>query len=112
MCNFDPLADNLKIMCDHCCNKHPLSLYYFQEYKPYIMEAEVEHVQMESQANYIDLAKKAAECFKQYCEQDCKVPAAELSETTIQLCPLVPLMKLTVSLMVQLKRSLIIKSQF
>ena len=25
--HFDPLAD--KIMCDHCCNKHPLGLYYF-----------------------------------------------------------------------------------
>ena len=41
--HFDPLAD--KIMCDHCHNKYPLSLYYFQEYKADVTEAEVERVQ-------------------------------------------------------------------
>ena len=74
--HFDPLAD--KIMCDHCHNKYPLGPYYFPEYKPYITEAKVEHIRMESQANYIDPAKKAAECFEKYCEQECKIPAAEL----------------------------------
>ena len=38
--HFNLLAS--KTMCDHCCNKCPLSLYYFSEYKPYITEAEVE----------------------------------------------------------------------
>ena len=40
--HFDLLAD--KIMCDHCHNKCPLGPYYFQEYKPYMTEAEVERV--------------------------------------------------------------------
>ena len=37
--HFDPLAN--KIMCDHCCNKYPLGLYYctFREYTPYATEA-------------------------------------------------------------------------
>ena len=52
--DMSPLAD--KIMCNHCRNKYPLGLYYFPEYKPYITEAEVEHVRMESQADYIDPA--------------------------------------------------------
>ena len=78
--NFDPLAD--KIMCDHCRNKHPLGPYYFSEYKPYVTEAEIERVRMESRADYINPAKKTAERFERYCEQECKVPAAELNETT------------------------------
>jgi hypothetical protein len=66
MRNFDPLAD--KIMCDHCRNKHPLGPYYFSEYKPYVTEAEIERVRMESRADYIDPAKKAAAFFEGYCE--------------------------------------------
>ena len=51
---FDPLAD--KIVCDGCLNKYPLGPYYFQEYKPYVTEAEVERVRLESRANYINVA--------------------------------------------------------
>jgi hypothetical protein len=100
--NFDPLAD--KIMCDHCRNKYPFSPYYFPEYKPYVTEAEVERVRMESRADYIDPAKKAAECFENYRERDCKVPAAKLSETTTQLCPPAPArpLRVTVGSLVQL----------
>ena len=54
--HFDPLAD--KIVCDHCRNKYPLGPYYFPEYTPYVTEAEVERVRMESRADYIDPAKK------------------------------------------------------
>ena len=68
---------------------------------------------MESWANYIDPAKKAAECFEKYCEQDCKVPAAELSETTTQLCPPAPARKLAVSLLVQLNSAgLVVESDY
>ena len=35
--HFDPLGG--KIMCNHCCSKYPLGLYYFQEYKPYVTKA-------------------------------------------------------------------------
>ena len=109
--HFDPLAD--KIMCDHCRNKYPLGPYYFQEYKPYVTEAEVERVRMESRADYIDPAKKAAECFEKYCEQECKVPAAELDETTAQLCPPAPARKLAVGSMVQLNSAgLVVESDY
>ena len=68
---------------------------------------------MESRADYIDPAKKAAECFDQYCEQDCKVPAAELGETTIQLCPPAPAQTLAVGLMVQLNSAgLMVESDY
>ena len=58
--HFDPLAD--KIMCNHCRNKYLLSPYYFQEYKAYMTEAEVECVCAESSAEYVDPAKDAAAC--------------------------------------------------
>ena len=34
---YDLLAD--KIMCNHCCNKYLLSLYYFLVYKLIVTEA-------------------------------------------------------------------------
>ena len=109
--HFDPLAD--KIMCDQCRNKYPLGPYYFPEYKPYVTEAEVERVRMESQADYIDPAKKAAEFFEKYCEQQYKVPAAELDETTAQLCPPAPARKLDVGSMVQLNSAgLVVESDY
>ena len=109
--SFDPLAD--KIMCDHCRNKHPLGPYYFSEYKPYVTEAEIECVRMESRADYIDPAKKTAERFKKYCEQECKVPAAELNETTAQLCPAVPTKELDVGSLVQLNSAgLVVESDY
>ena len=109
--HFDLLAD--KIMCDHCHSKYPLSPYYFPEYKPYVTEAEVERVRMESQADYIDLAKKAAAFFEEYCEQECKVPAAELDKTTAQLCPPAPARKLAVGSMVQLNSAgLMVESDY
>ena len=55
--HFDLLAD--KIMCDHCHNKYPLGLYYFQQYKAYMTKADVEHVRAESSADYVDPAKDA-----------------------------------------------------
>ena len=57
--HFDPLAD--KIMCDGCRNKYLLGPYYFPEYKPYVTEAEVERIRLESRADYIDPAKQSAE---------------------------------------------------
>ena len=92
--HFDPLAD--KTMCGHCCNKYLLGLYYFPEYRPYIMEAEVERVRMESQVDYINPAEKAAKCFEKYCVQE------KPGEVAAQLCPPVPARGLTVGSLVQL----------
>ena len=64
-----------------------LGLSYFPEYKPYVMEAEVERVRMESRADYIDPARKAAECFEKSCEQKREVPTAELGKSATQLWP-------------------------
>ena len=48
---YDPLAG--KIMCDNCCNKYLLGLYYFtdSEYEPYVTESAVECVHAESSAD-------------------------------------------------------------
>ena len=64
-------------MCDHCRNKYPLGLYYFPDYKPYVTEAEVERVRLESWADYIDPAKRSAACFDEYCAEKFKKGAAE-----------------------------------
>ena len=58
--HFDLLAG--KLMCGHCRNKYSLGLYYSPEYKPYVTEAEVERVRLESRADYIGPAKTAAVC--------------------------------------------------
>jgi hypothetical protein len=111
---FDPLAG--KIMCDHCRNKYPLGPYYFPEYKPYVTEAEVERVRMESRADYIDPAKKAAEFFEKYCEQNCKVPTAEPDKRATQLWPPAATRtdaKLTVGSLVQLNSAgLVVESDY
>ena len=72
---YDPLAD--KIMCDHCCNKYPLSLYYFLVYKLIVTEAATVHIVAENQPNYINPAKQPAVCFENYRMQQCRKFAAE-----------------------------------
>ena len=68
---------------------------------------------MESQADYIDPARKAAAFFEKYCEQEYKVPAAELDETTAQLCLPAPSTKLAVGSMVQLNSAgLVVESDY
>jgi len=62
---------------------------------------------MESRADYIDPAKKTAERFKEYCVQECKESAAELNETTAQLCPPVPTRELDVGSLVQLNSAVL-----
>ena len=50
-------------------------------------EAEVERVRRESQADYIDPARQSAECFKEYCTQECKVFAAEHAVPNVDSLP-------------------------
>ena len=64
-------------MCNGCRNKYPLGPYYFQEYKPYVTEAEVERVRQESRVDYIDPAKRSAECFEKYYAEKLEEDAAE-----------------------------------
>ena len=66
-----------RIMCNGCRNKYPLGPYYFPEYNPYVMEAEVERVCLESRADYVDPARQSAEGFEKYCAEKFKKGAAE-----------------------------------